>query len=90
MIWGCITWYGVGTLCHVNGNINAEKYISVLDSQLWSVIARHFPDDSYVFQDDNVLSIGLGLWSGISMITTFMVWYGQPSHQISMSYKTVG
>jgi hypothetical protein len=49
------------------------------------VIARHFPDDSYVFQDDNVLSIGLGLWSGISMITTFMVWYGQPSHQISMS-----
>ena len=54
MIWGCITWYGVGTLCQVNGNINAEKYISVLDSQLWPVIARHFPDDSYVFQDDNV------------------------------------
>jgi hypothetical protein len=25
MIWGCITWYGVGTLCQVNGNINAEK-----------------------------------------------------------------
>ena len=85
VIWGCITWYGVGTLCQVNGNINAEKYISVLDSQLWPVIARHFPDDSYVFQDDNVLSIGLGLWSGISMITTFMVWYGQPSHLISMS-----
>ena len=46
MIWGCITWYGVSTLCQVNGNINAEKYISVLDSQLWPVIARHFPDDS--------------------------------------------
>jgi hypothetical protein len=29
--------------------------ISVLDSQLWPVIARHFPDDSYVFQDDNAL-----------------------------------
>jgi hypothetical protein len=26
MIWGCITWNGVGTLCQVNGNINAEKY----------------------------------------------------------------
>ena len=23
MIWGCITWYGVGTLCKVDGNINA-------------------------------------------------------------------
>jgi hypothetical protein len=36
MIWGCITWYGVGTLCQVNGNINAEKYIllqSSLNSQ---------------------------------------------------------
>ena len=32
MIWGCVTWYGVGTLCQVNGNINAEKYISVLES----------------------------------------------------------
>ena len=53
MIWGCITWYGVGTLCQVNGNINAEKYISVWDSQLWSVIVRHFRGDSYVFQDDN-------------------------------------
>jgi hypothetical protein len=53
MIWGCITWYGVSTLCQVNGNINAEKYISVWDSQLWSVIVRHFRDDSYVFQDDN-------------------------------------
>ena len=53
MIRGCITWYGVGTLCQVNGNINPEKYISVLDSQLWPVIVHHFPDDSYVFQDDN-------------------------------------
>jgi hypothetical protein len=42
--------------CQVNGNINAEKYISALDSQIWPVIARHFPDDSYVFQDDNVIA----------------------------------
>jgi hypothetical protein len=47
-----ITWYGVGTLCQVNGNINAEKYISVLDSQLRPVIACHFSDDSYVLLHD--------------------------------------
>ena len=83
MIWGCITWYGVGTLCQVNGNINAEKYISVLDSQLWPVIAHHFPDDSYVFQDDNDPVHRARIverYICISMITTFMVWYGQPSH----------
>lgn len=53
MVWGCITWFGVGTLCQVNGNINAQKYISVLEDQLWPVIICHFPDNSYVFQDDN-------------------------------------
>jgi hypothetical protein len=35
MIWGCITWYGVGTLCKVDGNINAVKYRDILDNHLW-------------------------------------------------------
>lgn len=50
MIWGCITWSGRGTLCKINGNMNAEKYISILDEQLLPVIVRHFPDNSYIFQ----------------------------------------
>ena len=53
MIWGCITWYGVGTLCKVDGNINAVKYRDILDNHLWPVLARHFADKPYRFQDDN-------------------------------------
>ena len=57
MNWGCITkiymYEGVGTLTVVDGNINAQKYIEVIDNFAWSVIACHFPDDNYVFQDDN-------------------------------------
>ena len=53
MIWGCITWYGVGTLCKVDGNINAVKYRDILDNHLWPILARHFADKSYRFQDDN-------------------------------------
>lgn len=53
MIWGCITWNGIGTLCKVDGNINALKYREVLEDQLWPVIARHFPNGDYRFQDDN-------------------------------------
>ena len=53
MIWGCISWYGVGTITSVEGNINAEKYIRILDDNLWPVIARHFPTNGYYFQDDN-------------------------------------
>ena len=53
MIWGCITWHGVGTLCKVDGNINAVKYHDILDNHLWPILARHFADKSYHFQDDN-------------------------------------
>lgn len=53
MIWGCITWYGVGTICKVDGNINAVKYREILDNHLWPVLARHFADKPYRFQDDN-------------------------------------
>ena len=53
MIWGCVCWHGVGTLVKVDGHINARKYEQILDDNLWPVIARHFPDNSYLFQDDN-------------------------------------
>ena len=47
MFWGCITYQGVGTFTEVEGNINSRKYINILDTYLWSVIARHFPTDEY-------------------------------------------
>ena len=53
MIWGCVTWEGVGTITAVNGNINAEKYQEILDDNLWPVIVRHFPAENYIFQQDN-------------------------------------
>ena len=53
MIWGCVSWYGVGTLASVDGNINSVKYQEILDDNLWPVLVRHFPDGNYIFQDDN-------------------------------------
>lgn len=53
MIWGCITYNGVGTLCVVDGNINAHKYIEIIDNHLCSVVAAHFPSNDYLFQDEN-------------------------------------
>jgi hypothetical protein len=37
----------------VDGNINAQRYIEVIDYFVWPVITRHLPDDNYVLQDDN-------------------------------------
>ena len=42
IIWGCITWYGVGTLCKVDGQINAVEYRDILDNHLWPVLTRVF------------------------------------------------
>lgn len=53
MIWGCICWEGVGTMTPVEGNINAAKYQDILEENLWPVLARHFPQKGYFFQDDN-------------------------------------
>ena len=52
MIWGCITWHGVDTITAVEGNINAQIYQQILDDSLLPVIAQHFPNDQYIFQDD--------------------------------------
>lgn len=52
MVWGCVTFYGVGTLTFINGNMNSEKYIETLGDNLWQVVMKHFPNRPYLFQDD--------------------------------------
>jgi hypothetical protein len=38
MVWGCITYHGVGAVTRAEGNTNSEKYIEIIDNNLWSVI----------------------------------------------------
>jgi hypothetical protein len=56
MFWGCISYYGVGTLTPVERNMNTKPYISVLDDNLSPVIARHFSNRFWIFQEDNAPS----------------------------------
>lgn len=53
MIWAYITWNGVGTICVVEGKINAQKCTDILEAELWPVVARHYPINIFIFQDDN-------------------------------------
>jgi hypothetical protein len=53
MLWGCITHGGVGTFVPVDGTIKSEKYIQILDDNLWPVAAKYFPQNPWIFQDDN-------------------------------------
>ena len=59
MVWMCLCFHGVGTLCRVEGNINLEKCINILDTHLWPVSAGYFPAGYYLSQDDISLYIGL-------------------------------
>ena len=52
MIWGCLSFNGIGTLTDVKENINFQIYIDVLENNLWPVIARYFADSEHVFQDN--------------------------------------
>jgi hypothetical protein len=38
MVWGCLTYYGVGTLAFIDGNMNTSKYIQTLDDNIWPVV----------------------------------------------------
>ena len=37
----------------IDGNMNTDKYISVLDDNLWLVVVSHFSDRPWMFQEDN-------------------------------------
>lgn len=54
MVWVCVCYTGVGMLAFVDGNMNSEKYNDTLENYLWPSIAKHFNNDSWVFQEDNV------------------------------------
>jgi hypothetical protein len=59
MFWGCITYYEVGTLVAIDGNMNTDKYISVSDDNLWPVVVRHFSNRTWIFQDNAPCHVSL-------------------------------
>ncbi len=46
MVWGCISAYGLGSLHVLEGTINAERYIKILEQQMLSTRRRVFEQDN--------------------------------------------
>ena len=53
MIWGCMASNGSGRLHICEGMMNATKYASVLETKLLASAQSLFPDEYWIFQDDN-------------------------------------
>lgn len=62
LIWGCITYEGLGTITIVN----APKYLDIIENNVWRIIARHFPNNDYIYQDDRLIVWNLARVSNIS------------------------
>lgn len=55
MVWGCISFHGVGQLVVVDGNLNSEGYIGILQEHLWQSVENMLGDRNmpFIFQHDN-------------------------------------
>jgi hypothetical protein len=54
MVWGCMGWNGVGHLAEVEGRMDADQYVSILeDHMLPSLEESGISEEEVIFQQDN-------------------------------------
>ena len=54
MVWGGMGWNGVGELEEVEGRMDADQYVDILDNHLLHSLAdSRINEDEHIFQQDN-------------------------------------
>lgn len=54
MIWGCMSWDGIGYMIRMEGRMDAELYLSILEDELQQSVEWWGKEiEDYIFQQDN-------------------------------------
>ena len=54
MIWGCMEWNGVGHLAEVEGRMDADQYVSILEDYMLSSLEESMIfEEEVIFQQNN-------------------------------------
>ena len=53
MACGYFSWVGLGPIVLVNGNMNSEAYVNILDKMMLSILRQQFVIDPFLHQHNN-------------------------------------
>ena len=54
MMWGCMTWEGVGMACKIDGKMDANLYTQIMEDELQQTLEHYGKtSDDIIFQQDN-------------------------------------
>lgn len=53
MVWGCVSYHGVGKLCFIETRMTGPEYVKILENNLLSSVEDLGMENDFVFQQDN-------------------------------------